>query len=127
MSGISPRLPLLVSPVDGAYGLLKNYTHVAKQNFKMLLLTSPGERIMNPDFGVGIKHYFFENNGPRTYSDINDRIVQQTKTYLPFIQLNKIDFSIPEHELDLHPHQLSITIEFTILPLQVTTALQIGF
>ena len=127
MSGLSPRLPLMVSDVDGAYGLIKNYTALAKQNFKMLLLTSPGERIMNPDFGVGLKHDLFENNGPRTYADINDRILQQTQTYLPFIQLNKIDFSIPEHELDLRPHQLSITIEFTILPLQVTTALQIGF
>ena len=127
MSGISPRLPLTVDEVDGAYGLLKNYTQVAKQNFKMLLLTSPGERIMNPDFGVGLRRYFFENNGPRTYADINDRILQQTKTYLSFIQLNKIDFSIPEHELDLHPHQLSIVIEFTILPLKTTTTLQIGF
>ena len=127
MSGLSPRLPLMVNDVDGAYGLIKNYTALAKQNFKMLLLTNPGERIMNPDFGVGLKHYLFENNGPGTYADINDRIVEQTRTYLPFIQLNKIDFSIPERELDLHPHQLSINIQFTILPLQVTTTLQIGF
>ena len=125
MSGISPRLPLMVNEVDGAYGLLKNYTQVAKQNYKML--TCPGERIMNPDFGVGLRRYFFENNGPRTYTDINDRILQQTKTYLPFIQLNKIDFSIPEQELDLHPYELSIAIQFTILPLQTTTTLQIGF
>lgn len=127
MSGISPRLPLIVDNVDGPYRLIKDYTSLAKQNLKMLLLTVPGERIMDPEFGVGLKRYFFEPNSPRTYTTINDRILQQTQRYLPFINLNTIDFSVPENDLDLYPHDLSISIHFTIVPLQITTTLQIGF
>jgi phage baseplate assembly protein W len=127
MSGISPRLPLIVDDVDGPYRLIRDYTSLAKQNLKMLLLTVPGERIMDPEFGVGLKRYFFEQNSPRTYTTINDRILRQTQRYLPFINLNTIDFSVPENDLDLYPHDLSISIHFTIVPLQITTTLQIGF
>ncbi len=127
MSGLSPRLPLAVDNVDGPYRLIKSYTALAKQNFKMLLLTVPGERIMDPDFGVGLKTYFFEPNTPPTYTAINDHILRQVTRYLPFIKLNTIDFSVPENNLDLYPHDLSITIDFTIVPLQTATTLQIGF
>jgi|TARA_Y100000310_G_scaffold249321_1_gene255367 phage baseplate assembly protein W len=126
MSGISPKLPLTIDNVDGPYRLIKNYTALATQNFKMLLLTIPGERIMNPDFGVGLKTYLFEQNVPGTYEAINNRILSQTSKYLPFIKLNKINFSVPEGALDLDPHDLSISIDFTIVPLQTSTTLQIG-
>ena len=29
-----------------------------KQNLKMLILTNPGERVMDPEFGVGIKQFY---------------------------------------------------------------------
>ena len=64
MAGISPRLPLMLDSVDGPYGLITTYKELATQKLKMLLLTNPGERIMNPDFGVGLKSYFFELAGP---------------------------------------------------------------
>ena len=63
-NGIAPKIPLKVDQVDGPYGLIKDYVELVKQNFKMLLLTNPGERIMNPDFGVGLRRYLFEMNGP---------------------------------------------------------------
>ena len=127
MSGLSPRLPLLTNNVDGPYGLIKNYTTLVKQNFKMLLLTAPGERIMDPNFGVGLKTFLFEQHAPGTYAKINDRIVSQVSRYMPFIQLNKIDFGTPESQPDLYPQNLSISIHFTIVPLQTSTTLQIEF
>ena len=60
-SGISPKLPLIPDDVDGPYGLNKTLTESIKQNFRNLMLTIPGERIMIPDFGVGLPRYLFEN------------------------------------------------------------------
>ena len=48
--GLSVALPLEVNPNDGAYGVHKDLQSVARQSLKMLILTSPGERIMAPDF-----------------------------------------------------------------------------
>lgn len=124
---LAPRLPLRLDEVYGPYGLITDQVELVKQNFKMLLLTLPGERIMNPDYGVGMKRYLFEQNGPPTYTAINDRIVAQVKKYMNYIQINKIDFSYPEDSPDLFPHTLSVSILFTIVPLQAVTELQIDF
>ena len=54
MSSISPSLPLSLDEQDG-YKMNKELVKAIQQNIKMLLLTVPGERVMDPDFGVGLK------------------------------------------------------------------------
>jgi len=95
LSGYSPALPLEIDPIDG-FALTKNFAEVAKQNFKMLVLTNPGERIMDSEFGVGIAKFLFEPDGFNTRENIRDRIVSQTKKYLPYIILE--DINIQEDE-----------------------------
>ena len=60
MDGIGPALPLQRDNKFGTYSLIDDYAKEIKQNFKNLLLTSPGERMMIPDFGVGLRSYLFE-------------------------------------------------------------------
>ena len=91
MSGISPKLPLYTDPVDGI-ALNKTLKQMTRQNLKMIILTSPGERIMHPKFGVGLRRYLFMNNTQRTLSDINRKIEQQVRTYLPSVSLRSIKF-----------------------------------
>jgi uncharacterized protein len=124
-SGLSPKLPLTVSEVFGPYNLNTNFEDLAKQNLKMLILTIPGERIMDPNFGVGLRRYLFELNDSNTYSNISSRIREQTQRYLRYIRIDDIQFQIPEDNPDIFPHNLSVSILFTILPLQRSTALQI--
>jgi hypothetical protein len=124
-SGLSVQLPLVVSDVFGPYNLNTTYDELAKQNLKMLVLTNPGERIMDPNFGVGIRSYLFENNGPETYANIAGRINSQVAVYLPYITIDNVDFSLPENNPDLFPNSLSVNILFTIVPLQQSDELQI--
>jgi phage baseplate assembly protein W len=91
VSGISPKLPLYIDPVDGI-ALNKTLKQMARQNFKMIILTSPGERIMHPKFGVGLRRYLFMNNTRRTLSDINRKIEEQVRTYLPSVNIRSIKF-----------------------------------
>jgi phage baseplate assembly protein W len=104
------------------YNLNTNFEDLARQNLKMLILTIPGERIMDPNFGVGLRRYLFELNGSNTYSAISSKINEQVQRYLNYIQIDDIQFQIPA---DLFPHNLSVSISFTILPLQLSTLLQI--
>tara|TARA_R110000765_G_scaffold388006_1_gene480178 strand:+ start:422 stop:820 length:399 start_codon:yes stop_codon:yes gene_type:complete len=91
MNGIGPELPLSRDEKHGVYSLIVSYREEVKQNFKNLLLTSPGERMMNPDFGVGMRRYLFE---PRQHAAplIRQKIEQQVSKYMPYIRINKIDF-----------------------------------
>jgi uncharacterized protein len=124
-SGLSAMLPLTVSEVFGAYDLNTNFAQLATQNLKMLLLTNPGERIMNPQFGVGIRRFFFEANDPSVYNQISERIFSQVGTYMKFLRIDDIVYNYVENNPDLYPHTVSITIQYTIIPLQISTSVLI--
>jgi len=127
MAGLTPKLPLARSSEDGAYQLIKTYKVLVKQNFKNLILTSPGERIMDPHFGVGIRNFLFENDGESLYSEISTRIENQVKKYMPFIIVIGISFVTPEMAgaRGMDNNFLSMIIEYTIGPLDVIDSLAI--
>ena len=91
MAGISPKLPLHRNHEDG-YALNKTLKDVTSQNLKMLILTSPGERIMYPAFGVGLRRYLFRNANANTFSEIKTKINSQVRQYLPHVRIESIVF-----------------------------------
>ena len=95
--GYSPSLPLQPDPTDGFYKLTKTLGEVTQQNLKMLILTTPGERIMHPDFGVGARNYLFEHE-ESVYQSLNVEIVAQVRKYIPYIEI--IDISTYNINLD---------------------------
>jgi phage baseplate assembly protein W len=97
-NGFSAVIPLQRDNEDGFYSLTKTLAQNIKQNFKNLVLTSPGERVMLTDFGVGIRNFLFENNSVVLQNDISIRISEQVETYMPFIRIDNIEF-IEENDL----------------------------
>lgn len=88
--GLSAALPLIVDEKDGPYRLNKSIEELAKQNLKMVLFTIPGERVMDPSFGVGLSKYLFENRDEGLDSRIMGEIREQVSKYLPYIFLQNI-------------------------------------
>ena len=125
MPGFSPKLPLVLDQEDG-YALTKNLKEVAKQNFKMLVLTNPGERVMDPTFGVGILAYLFENNSPSVYQQIESRIRQQAEKYLPYITVENVQFNGPAGNPDAADNFLGVSISYNIQRLGARDTLQIS-
>ncbi len=116
MPGLSPKLPLHIDKIDG-YGLTKNFKEVARQNLKMVVLTNPGERIMLPNFGVGIKTYLFENADTFVFEEIEEKIRQQVRTYLPYITIDDINFFSERsnfNETEIEPSSLSNYVHIQI-------------
>lgn len=124
LNGLAPRLPLVYDSEDGPYRQITRYTELVKQNFKMLLLTSPGERIMIPDYGVGMRNYLFELKTPETYEAISTKISEQTRRYMPFIQLTRIRFDQFD-DFNENENLTNIVIDFFVVPLQKTDSLTI--
>jgi len=132
MAGLSPKLPVALDDDDG-FKLNKTYRDMVVQNFKNILLTSPGERVMDPEFGVGIRKYLFEPNESEAYFDLEGKIHEQVIKYLPFISIEQINFSAPtEISPDtstpasmLDGHYMGIQILFKIIPLGQTEILKL--
>jgi|TARA_R110000824_G_scaffold53937_2_gene148887 phage baseplate assembly protein W len=129
IQGISPRLPLYYDPKDGPYALIKIYKEAIAQDFKNLVLTNPGERMMDPEFGVGIKRFLFEFKD-RFHFEFPAELETQVERYLPFIKILNVDFSPNSDQPTLEdwqdPHVISIKIKYHILPLSVTDTLFIN-
>ena len=124
MSGFSPKLPLALD-ADSGYALNTTLKEVARQNFKNLVLTSPGERIMDPEFGVGIRSYLFENNSLATYGQIEARIRQQAQKYLPYIEIDQVQFGTQDVNPDISDNFLGVRISYIIKKLAISDALEI--
>ena len=121
MNGLSPKFPLQFDSMQGSYVNNVTLKDLIKQNLKNLLLTSPGERIMDNNFGVGLRRYFFEPMTDTTFSDISERVGFQTNKYMPFIAINDVSFN----NKTTNDNLLAMTISYSISPLQEIDVLTI--
>lgn len=108
-----PVLPLELDENSNFISIEEQIGNV-KQKLRMILLTNPGEKIMDPEFGLGIKKYLFEpvNGALSIYynaveesknfiiedfrATIIDNLIKQTKKYSPDITINDINIKIDE-------------------------------
>ena len=118
MAGLSPKLPLFNSELDGPYGLNKTFLETTKQNFKNLLLTIPGERLMDLNFGIGLKRYLFEPDVIFLRDEIEARIRNQLKRYLSHVILTNVSFqsALDDEESSLSNQVLSVRVVYRVLP-----------
>ena len=114
LQGISVRLPLIYGKKDGPYVLNKNLGQVVRQNFKNLLLTAPGERIMIPEFGVGLYTLLFEQINSATFELATTRVYEQTKKYMPFVNIESIEFIDSDRDPRLPLNQVNVTITYNL-------------
>jgi len=126
MAGISPQLPLTSNGSEGAgYTLNRSIIDAIKQNVRTLVLTSPGERVMDPDFGCGVRSLLFEQNHHTSYGRLKSRIHDQIKRYTPFIEIDDVVFGGPDPSFESDANLLMIQIKYKILPLDVADNLEI--
>lgn len=114
-NGISVSLPLTYNKEDGPFALNKTVPETVKQNFKNLIMTNKGERLMDPNFGVGIHSYLFENYTDATIFSLKTETLNQVNKYMPFV--NVLDFNVTESNKNIN--QFYIYIRYSIASLNV--------
>lgn len=87
-------------PLTGERGATfkQNYFTIdqAEANAKNLLLTEPGERVMLPEFGCGLKKTIFENLTIEALTTLEMRIKNSFQTFLPYIFIRKLELTPDE-------------------------------
>lgn len=89
-------------PFDGSTGLNITYTtkEATKSNILNFLLTGKRERIMNPNFGAGIREQLFEQITSNNIENIEDIIKFGLNDYFPQVQLNNLTVnSFPDQNI----------------------------
>jgi|15BtaG_2_1085339.scaffolds.fasta_scaffold00008_12 hypothetical protein len=119
--GISLDLPIRTDKIDGHYVLTKSLEDTVRNNFKNLILTVRGERIMDPEFGVGVHQLLFENSSTSLLDALEGAIISQTARYLPFVQIINVEINNLSDD-----NKLELRINYLIKPLSVNDVLAIN-
>ena len=115
MAGIGPKLPLEFDNTDG-YRLTKTIHQQVRQNLKSIVLTAPGERVMDPNFGVGIRNYLFTQLSEGIVGKIRSEIKKQVKRYMPFLQIIDVVINSPDGTSLTDDNMLGVDIRYKFLP-----------
>ena len=112
----------VIFPFNAEAVFYSSYTtkEQVKSNLLNVLLTEPGERILKPNFGVGLRNYLFENTS--NIESLQNRINEQINTYIRGIELVNVDvIKNPDS------HQLNVIVTYRVLANQTLENIQVNF
>ena len=120
MSSLTLRIPIEKDPVDG-FQTIKSFNDLVKQNLKMLILTNPGERIMEPTYGVGARAYLFNNFNDGTIIALKTKITEQAGFYLPGVSI----LNIVTTGTNVDAGTIKLSIQYSIPQLGVSDSIDV--
>jgi phage baseplate assembly protein W len=109
MASYSVRLPITLDDTDG-FGMIKDIQEMIRQNLKMLILTNPGERVMDPNFGVGMRQFLFQTYSENVYAEIDSKIREQVSIYIPAVKIQDVKFYSIEEDSNILKFRLVYSI-----------------
>ena len=120
MSSLSVALPLRRSSIDG-FQMNKDIRTLVQQNLKMLILTNPGERVMIPEYGIGVRKFLFEQEGTSTLLKIDSAMRAGIQKFMPVINIVDILYD----SSNIEENSLGIRLLYKIPSVNSTELLQI--
>jgi len=86
--------------VEGTGGFFTktNGLETILSGFKQLLLTNPGERVMNPRFGAGLRKYVFEPSTPDLPKKIEREVTESLLAWAPNVIIKGLHVSVNSPE-----------------------------
>ena len=89
--------------------MTKNSLEQSRHNLRNLLLTYPGERPRNTEFGCRLREVCFEQHDENSPSKIEDVIIKITNKFLPYINIIDIETLTEENQ----PEKIFVSIKFS--------------
>jgi len=94
---------------NNSFAMTRNSIDQSRHNLRNLLLTYPGERVGNPEFGCRLREICFEQHDAGLPSKIQEAIIESTKQFLPYITIIDIATFTEENQ----PEKIFVSIKFS--------------
>ena len=98
-----------VRPVNGRLGYAR-YEEDVEQAIEIILRTAPGERVMKPAFGAGLREFVFAGNGPVTHRRVEEAVRRALVDQEARITVERIQVRAGDGD----PNLMEIEIDYVI-------------
>ncbi len=113
----TPKFPLTLGATT-LFSEAESTKQVVLFHLRNLILTNPGEKISDPEYGVGVRAYLFENITRGLLNNIAKDINIAIQKYLGYIDVKEITVTSPPDS-----NYVSIKISFEIPSIDISEEL----
>ena len=100
--------------LDGFFAQTSTTIEAVKNNIKNLLNTNLGERLMQPEIGMGLRNLLFEQMTEEKIITIQDQILDRFKIWLPFVEVRNIEIQTSDDNTNVDTNTMIVKILFNI-------------
>lgn len=98
----------------GNNGMFEQSTTLLQQvrsNLKNLVLTTKGERVMQPEFGTDLRRILFEQITEDTFDNIRLTITEAVERWMPFLDVREVEPTVDD-PANIHRVNVKISYRF---------------
>ena len=100
--------------VEGYFASTSTTIEAVKNNIRNLLNTQQSERLMQPQLGMNLRKYLFEQFSDETTFSIQNDIVDTFRNWLPFVDIQDIRVNMSNSDDGVGKNTMNVTIVFNI-------------
>ena len=97
---------------DGYFKTTKTTIESVKNNIRLLLKTEKGDRLFQPNLGLALRRFLFEQINEDTNILIENEIVDTFEKWLPFVEIQELD--VNTQPINSDRNQIKIKVTFNI-------------
>jgi len=97
---------------DGYFKTTKTTIESVKNNIRLLLKTEKGERLFQPNLGLSLRRFLFQQINEDTNILIENEIVDTFEKWLPFVEIQELD--VNTQPINSDRNQIKIKVTFNI-------------
>ena len=117
----APKFPLSFDDTDG-FQNIESTRELVTFHLKNLLMTNRGEKISDPNYGVGIRRFLFELETIDIESSVESEISDQISVYLSYLNVRDLTVSLNNQEMRISiKYRISGISETQLLNLTISS------
>jgi len=99
---------------DGFFATTSTTIEAVKNNMRNLLQTEEGERLFQPNLGIGLRRLLFEHITEENLLNVQDTILDKLEVWLPFVEVRDIQILSRDDTTDIGMNEIRVKILFNL-------------
>ena len=101
--------------LGGFFATTSTTIEAVKNNIRNLLQTEEGERLFQPNLGIGLRRILFEHISDENLIGVQNTILDKLEFWLPFVEVRNIEVLSRDNTTSVGVNEIKVKILFNII------------